>query len=569
MKVLGVSGVPQKADLQGKLILAVQSPRGTIYKLDCGLAHGMRSCPLNLLSVSLLLKQGCVIHFEDDACYFQLANGGERLPFRVKDGLFELDARRSETDSSSSFSCSSAGSSFGAISGDLTLWHRRVRHMSRQKLLQISKGEAVEGFMMKGKHSLKCACDTCSMAKIRRQPVPHQSRFSDPASSVGHTVSVDTKSLPYPSIRGYRYVICYVDHFSRFGLCYFMRSKSEVPDTLRSYLSDMRHLGVTVRNIQSDRGSEFFSQEGDTLADRDRRIHQFGSICAAQSPAIKHFLRPVELKENLAENWFREHFRAANSMLWEARLSPVFWADAVKYSQFLFNRTPNDHVGMHTSPYEIVTGQKPRWDKFKVFGCDAFQHIPNNPYYKVPGIPRGRRLIFIDFDDSMMGYKCFDPEDRNYINTSNLYFNESFAHRIDALRHHDQRRALLKRDAEQPLQMDDFADPNSDAVRALYLDPDAPQPSDDEAASGGVPGPLSPTTMAADLVHSRLTEGVVLRPLRLLPIGKEAPFTEADSAFLDFALRSHIPVEYYQPCPKSKLSRERYLKYLHACLHSY
>ena len=361
------------------------------------------------------------------------------MPFRVKDGLFELDARRSETDSSSSFSCSSAGSSFGAISGDLTLWHRRVRHMSRQKLLQISKGEAVEGFMMKGKHSLKCACDTCSMAKIRRQPVPHQSRFSDPASSVGHTVSVDTKSLTYPSIRGYRYVICYVDHFSRFGLCYFMRSKSEVPDTLRSYLSDMRHLGVTVRNIQSDRGSEFFSQEGDTLADRDRRIHQFGSICAAQSPAIKHFLRPVELKENLAENWFREHFRAANSMLWEARLSPVFWADAVKYSQFLFNRTPNDHVGMHTSPYEIVTGQKPRWDKFKVFGCDAFQHIPNNPYYKVPGIPRGRRLIFIDFDDSMMGYKCFDPEDRNYINTSNLYFNESFAHRIDALRHHDQR----------------------------------------------------------------------------------------------------------------------------------
>ena len=167
MKVLGVSGVPQKADLQGKLILAVQSPRGTIYKLDCGLAHGMRSCPLNLLSVSLLLKQGCVIHFEDDACYFQLANGGERLPFRVKDGLFELDARRSETDSSSSFSCSSAGSSFGAISGDLTLWHRRVRHMSRQKLLQISKGEAVEGFMMKGKHSLKCACDTCSM---QRQP---------------------------------------------------------------------------------------------------------------------------------------------------------------------------------------------------------------------------------------------------------------------------------------------------------------------------------------------------------------------------------------------------------------
>ena len=127
------------------------------------------------------------------------------------------------------------------------------------------------------------------------------------------------------------------------------------------------------------------------LADRDRRLHQFGAICAAQSPPVKHVLRPVELKEALAENWFREHFRAANSMLWEARLSPIFWADAVQYSQFLFNRSPNSHVGDHTTPFEIVTRHKPRWDKFKVFGCDAFQQIPNNPYYKYPGIPRGRR----------------------------------------------------------------------------------------------------------------------------------------------------------------------------------
>jgi len=562
LKVLGVSGVPQRADLQGKLILAVQSPQGTTYHLDCGKAHGMQSCPLNLLSVSLLLKKGCVIHFEGDACYFQLAKGGERLPFRVRDGLFELDARRSDSKSHTSFSCASAGRSFGAVSGDLTLWHRRVRHMSRQKLLSISKGNAVEGFMMKGKHSLSCACDTCSMAKIRRQPVPHHSRFSDPATTVGHTVSVDTKSLPYPSIRGYRYVICYVDHKSRYGRCYFMRSKSEAPDTLRSYLADMGHLGVTVRHIQSDRGSEFFAQEGDTLADRDRRIHEFGSVCAAQTPVVKHVLRPVEMKENLAENWFREHFRAANSMLWEARLSPVFWADAVKYSQFLFNRAPNDHVGEHTTPYEVVTGQKPRWDKFKVFGCDAFQHIPNNPYYKIPGIPRGRRLLFVGFDDSMMGYKCFDPEERLYVNTSNLYFNESFDHRIDALRHHDQRRALLKRDAEQPLQMNDFADPNSDAVRALYLDPDPPRSPVDDSSPEDASGPLSPTTLAADAVHSRLTASVPLRPLRLLPIGKEAPFTADDNVFLDFALRSNIPITYYQPCPKTKLSRDRYLKYM-------
>ena len=46
------------------------------------------------------------------------------------------------------------------------------------------------------------------MAKIRRQPIPHHSRFSDPATFVGHTVSTDTKSLPFPSVRGLLNVEC-------------------------------------------------------------------------------------------------------------------------------------------------------------------------------------------------------------------------------------------------------------------------------------------------------------------------------------------------------------------------
>ena len=73
----------------------------------------------------------------------------------------------------------------------------------------------------------------------------------------------------------------------------------------------------------------------------------------------------------------------------------------------------------------------------------------------------------------MLSYRVFDPESRRYWTTSNLYFYESFHSRIDALRHHDQRRALLKKGIDQPVVMDDFADVNSQSVRNLYLDPDA------------------------------------------------------------------------------------------------
>ena len=86
--------------------------------------------------------------------------------------------------------------------------------------------------------------------------------------------------------------------------------------------------------------------------------------------------------------------------------------------------------------------------------------------------------------------------------------------------------------------------------------------ADSSPSSGGASGPLSPTSLAADVVQGRLSECVVLRPLRLLPVGKECPFTVDDKAFLDFALKSGIPVVYFQPCPKSKNSRVRYLKYM-------
>ena len=43
-----------------------------------------------------------------------------------------------------------------------------------------------------------------------------------------------------------------------------------------------------------------------------------------------------------------------------------------------------------------------------------WQHIPNNPYYKIPGLPRGRRMIFVGIDSDFGGWKIFDPERRSY-----------------------------------------------------------------------------------------------------------------------------------------------------------
>ena len=108
-----------------------------------------------------------------------------------------------------------------------------------------------------------------------------------------------------------------------------------------------------------------------------------------------------------------------------------------------------------------------------MFGADCFVHIPNNSMAKIPGVPKGKKYIFVGFQDGRDGFKVFDPELRRYSNVGNCYFYEDFSSRIDALRHHDHRRALLRRGVDPPIVIDDFQDSESHAVCSHFLDLDS------------------------------------------------------------------------------------------------
>ena len=157
--------------------------------------------------------------------------------------------------------------------------------------------------------------------------------------------------------------------------------------------------------------------------------------------------------------------------------------------------------------------------------------------------------------------------------------------RIDSLRHHDQRRALLKKGLDQPVVMDDFADADIPSIRNLYLDPDspprsvfskpempqvrgAPRSAAEQATDDSAHAP--PTTTrehrAADRARQAAVREVMLRPVRLLAIGKEQKMTPEDKAFIDYMFRTNAPLVYRTPCPKNraKESGRRYFKYMRA-----
>ena len=291
------------------------------------------------------------------------------------------------------------GKSF--LSGDLDLWHRRMRHVSKERLKQVSAHGIIDGFQLVGnKCDTQCKCETCAMAKIRKH-ASKRTKYVDAPKRIGEHVSSDVKSVPYESFQGYKYVVNFVDHYSRLGICYFMRKKSEVAHCFKKYCAELAYYGYRVEHLHSDRGSEYFSQEGELIAGKDRSLGELDKFCASLPPMIKHTVTPVESKEKIAEVWFRDMFETADALLFEARLSPAFWCDAVSYSQYLWNRMPNNHTGPST-PYQMLTGKRARWDKIRVFGCDAYQLIPNDPLAKVPGIMKGRKVFFVGFTDLLL-----------------------------------------------------------------------------------------------------------------------------------------------------------------------
>ena len=649
LQIVGVSGSSSRADVCGHLLICVRDPHsGAQYLIDLGIAHGMKDCPLNILSVALLMKAGAVIHFEEGACYFKPFREAPKISFEQLDsGLFQIkgeDAyslpgalietspnQAKESNLVSSSETSGTGSDFKwghsysvnghcfATSADLSLWHRRLgHHLPKSKLVQIFKHNLVDGFKVRGRLTTHCSCRTCAQAKIQRQPVQHQRTMDSEAEVIGHTVSSDTKEVPYKTFKGFNYCINFVDHKSRFTLIYYMRNKNESTAKLRQYVADMGRLGVKVHNIQTDRGSEFFEQENESPVYGTRREHEFRAYCHSQG--IRHIVRPTEMKEHLAEQSWKERFRAVNVMLWDGRLCSAFWADACEYSQVISNLTPSEVLGGNVSPWEMVTGRRPRWDALRVFGCDCYAHIPNNKLAKVPGIPRGKKLIFLGFQEGKSGFKCFDLEKRLYVTVGNVYFYEDNSGRIDTLRHHDRRRDLLRQGIEPPIVLDDFVDSNSHAVRQLFLNPNtqfqeadvlqSPSKLQGDVQLGGAEaehlqpggaaaeapavsahpssaqlggashdsvkrgvvgdldqeGPLSDKGIATEKMRSQIQGTILLRPLRLTRVGKEQPLSVEDRKFIKFAIQTGIPIAYHSPNPKSIKyeSGRRYQKYMAA-----
>jgi hypothetical protein len=91
-------------------------------------------------------------------------------------------------------------------------------------------------------------------------------------------------------------------------------------------------------------------------------------------------------------------------MLNEKNLPNYFWVEAVATIVYIMNRTPTATVHGMTFK-EKFTGKKPNVSHFRVFGCIAYVHVPDEKRLKLD--PKAEKCIFIGYSLEQKGYRCF------------------------------------------------------------------------------------------------------------------------------------------------------------------
>lgn len=251
------------------------------------------------------------------------------------------------------------------------------------------------------------------------------------------------------SIGGKKYIMSFIDDFSRFGALYFLRSKDEAFSAFQHFQSWVEpNTGFKILKFKTDRGGEYSSTEFLKYL-RDHAID------IERGPAR----RPTA--NSVAERYFRTLLACIRTQFVQSGLPLSLWAELAAYCCLQLNCSPTvaldddtplsvfqSHCKGHVHPL--------RPNRFKPFGCLAYVH--NQDAKKLA--PTAKRMIFVGLEAGSNAARLWDRTTGKILISSNVTFDES----VFPARSEDK--------SPTTQQLDDFF---SDT---LFFPPDLPVPSD-------------------------------------------------------------------------------------------
>ena len=365
----------------------------------------------HLFSIRQAQVQGITFTFPGHKKYMIGKNprGQTVLTARIKGSLFEMEVtpKRSPKENTP------------ALLTDVIL-HQRLAHVAYSRLPEIQKyfkNIRLEKTMNNAtNHS---PCWGCSQTKMRRRnKKQHRNHKANEPLEVTHT---DLLTLQ-EGIFGKKYVITFIDEYSRRAKTYCIKKKSEALSKFKAYktlVENERKTQIVKLSLHSDTRDQLLRIQSDQGGEyRNTEFRDY-----LEKEGIQHYVTNAdEARQNgLAERYGQTLKQAGLSMLAHAKIPNKYWPYAITTACHIINCLPTD-VLEGKSPHEVWFKEIPDISSFRIFGSDAWVRVPSTR--RQTGDSKSKLCTFLGYTTGLKGYVFLDKETNRIVTSGDAIFYE-------------------------------------------------------------------------------------------------------------------------------------------------
>lgn len=349
---------------------------------------------VNLLSVSKIVENENQVVFNKHGCFIYDDSDNLILKCKATNGIYRVNARQDV--------CMLAAKKTNAM-----LWHRRLGHINFQGLKKM-RDVAVNGIEFTDDDTLVKRCEVCAKAKHARKPfVPSETHTKNLLEIIHSDLCGPMENR---SISGSRFMLTFIDDFSRKVFVYFLEQKNQVLARFKEFKALVENqTGQRIKTVRSDNGGEYCNNDLDAFLKKHGIQHQ---LTIAYTPE----------QNGVSERYNRTIIEKAKCMIFDAEMEIHYWAEAVNYAVYVINRSVCAAL-KNTTPEEVWTGVKVSASNLKIFGSNVMVHIPKEKRKKLS--PKSKQMIFVGIDCNKKGFRCIDPVTKKVTVSRDVIFYES------------------------------------------------------------------------------------------------------------------------------------------------
>ncbi|GJT03386.1 putative ribonuclease H-like domain-containing protein [Tanacetum coccineum] len=323
-------------------------------KLDFEDVYFVKELKFNLFSVSQMCDKKNSVLFTDTECVvlspdFKLTDESHvLLKVPRKDNMYSVDLKNVVPQGG--LTCLFAK----ATPDESNLWHRRLGHVNFKTMNKLVRGNLVRGLPSK-LFEINQTCVACQKGKQHRASCKTKT-----VSSISQPLQMLHMDLFGPtfvkSLMKKMYCLVVTDDFSRFSWVFFLATKDETSEILKTFITGIENLiDLRVKVIRCDNETEF----------KNRVMNQFCEMKGIK----REFSVARTLQQNgVVERKNRTPIEASRTIIADSKLPITFWAEAVNTACYVQNRVlvikPHNKT-----PYELFLGRKLALSFMRLFGC--------------------------------------------------------------------------------------------------------------------------------------------------------------------------------------------------------